>query len=72
MTSSKVFAALKKVDSDNVQNEYYLPDVLKVFLPDSGRTVRSLVCEDEKEVLGVNTVEQLAHVEQIMKERRNG
>ena len=66
--STLVFEALAKVRADNAQKEYYLPDVLKIFLAE-GRIVRSQICEDKDEILGVNTPEQLARAEECLAER---
>lgn len=57
-----LFAALPRVGNANAQGEYYLPDVLSIFLAD-GLTVEAYRSEDFNEIRGVNTVEQLAEVE---------
>jgi UDP-N-acetylglucosamine pyrophosphorylase len=63
--SRELFDALKKINSDNVQNEYYLPDVLNVFI-DEGKKVCAYVTEDYHEISGINTVEQLKEAETIL------
>jgi bifunctional UDP-N-acetylglucosamine pyrophosphorylase/glucosamine-1-phosphate N-acetyltransferase len=63
-----LFAALGEVRADNAQGEYYLTDTLEILLR-RGRRVAARTCRDPREVLGVNTLEQLRDVEGIMKER---
>lgn len=45
--------ALKHINNDNAQNEYYLPDVIKVMY-DKGLKTGSIVVSDNAEVLGIN------------------
>lgn len=45
--------ALKHIDNNNSQNEYYLTDVIKVMY-DKGLKTGSIVVSDNTEVLGVN------------------
>lgn len=45
--------ALKHLTNDNVQNEYYLTDVIKIMY-DKGLKTGSIVVSDNAEVLGVN------------------
>lgn len=61
-----LFLALKRIRSDNAQNEYYLPDVLKIFI-DEGKKVCALIADDPKEIAGINTPEQLSEVERSLK-----
>jgi bifunctional UDP-N-acetylglucosamine pyrophosphorylase/glucosamine-1-phosphate N-acetyltransferase len=63
-----LFEALSQVRADNTQGEYYLTDTLEILLR-LGRRVAARPCEDPREVLGVNTPEQLREVETIMQER---
>lgn len=63
--SQDLFHALKKINSNNAQNEYYLPDVLKVFI-DEGKKVCAYITEDYREISGINTVEQLKEAEDIL------
>lgn len=59
--------ALKKVDNNNAQNEYYLPDVFKLYLKE-GRPVAAIPGTFE-EIKGINTREELEAVEVIFKKR---
>jgi bifunctional N-acetylglucosamine-1-phosphate-uridyltransferase/glucosamine-1-phosphate-acetyltransferase GlmU-like protein len=63
-----LFEALQHVRADNAQGEYYLTDTLEILLR-LGRRVSAEVCSDPREVLGVNTPEQLREVEAIMQQR---
>lgn len=45
--------ALKHINNNNAQNEYYLPDVIKVMY-DKGLKTGSIVVSDNAEVLGIN------------------
>jgi len=63
-----LFAALDEVRADNAQGEYYLTDTLEILLG-MGRRVAAHRCRDPREVAGVNTLEQLREVEEILKER---
>ena len=67
-SSQLLFDALKRIDSNNAQKEYYLPDVLKIFIAD-GRLVRSYSTTDALEISGINTTEQLRAAEAILKNR---
>ena len=49
----ELLKALKEITNDNVQNEYYLTDVIKVMY-DKGLKTGSIVVSDNAEVLGVN------------------
>ena len=54
--------ALAGVGTANRQGEYYLTDTIAI-LRERGRTVAAWKAGDAREVLGVNTVEQLAEAE---------
>lgn len=57
-----VRSALSEVTTDNLQGEYYLTDTIAI-LKARGRTILAHKVEDAREVLGVNTVDQLAEAE---------
>lgn len=65
-----LFDALSKVSNDNVQGEYYLPDVIEI-LKNAGEIVTAYQTEDFEETLGVNDRVALAEAERIFKERTN-
>lgn len=66
--SSDLFEALKSLDNDNAQREYYLPDVLRV-LRESGRKVGVYMVANADEIHGVNTLEDLERAEVILRAR---
>lgn len=65
-----LFAALKNVSNENVQGEYYLPDVIEI-LKNAGEVVTAYQTEDFEETLGVNDRVALSQAETIMKKRIN-
>ncbi|WP_042353265.1 bifunctional UDP-N-acetylglucosamine diphosphorylase/glucosamine-1-phosphate N-acetyltransferase GlmU [Bacillus massiliigorillae] len=65
-----LFEALKKVSNDNVQGEYYLPDVIEI-LKSEGEIVTAYQTADFEETLGVNDRIALSEAEKIMRKRIN-
>ncbi|WP_456277145.1 bifunctional UDP-N-acetylglucosamine diphosphorylase/glucosamine-1-phosphate N-acetyltransferase GlmU [Bacillus sp. AK128] len=65
-----LFEALAQVSNDNVQGEYYLPDVIEI-LKDKGETVSAFQTERFEETLGVNDRVALSQAEKTMRERIN-
>lgn len=65
-----LFEALENVGNDNVQGEYYLPDVIEI-LKEQGETVSAYVTDSFEETLGVNDRVALSEAERIMKKRIN-
>lgn len=65
-----LFNALKSVSNDNVQGEYYLPDVIEI-LKKQGEIVTAYQTNDFGETLGVNDRVALAEAETIMRKRIN-
>ncbi len=66
--NQKLFFALKHVQNDNAQGEYYLPDVIKV-LKGEGERIEAFVLDDSTEAMGVNNRIQLAEAQQVMSRR---
>ena len=60
--AKSLFLALKKVNSNNNQNEYYLTDTLEI-LNKANKLVTSMVLDDMVEASGINSTEQLASLE---------
>lgn len=58
-----LFSALKEISNVNDQAEYYLTDVVSV-LHTKGHKVTSVVLDDLNEVAGVNSLQQLAELEE--------
>ena len=65
-----LFQALKQVSNENVQNEYYLPDVIEI-LKSAGQPVSAFQTQEFDETLGVNDRVALSQAEQIMRKRIN-
>ncbi|MGJ7923169.1 bifunctional UDP-N-acetylglucosamine diphosphorylase/glucosamine-1-phosphate N-acetyltransferase GlmU [Neobacillus sp. LXY-4] len=65
-----LFNALEQVSNDNVQGEYYLPDVIEI-LKKQGEIVTAFQTEEFEETLGVNDRVALSEAERIMKKRIN-
>ena len=65
-----LFSALKKVSNENVQGEYYLPDVIEI-LKEEGEVVTAFQSSDFEETLGVNDRVALSQAEQILRKRIN-
>lgn len=64
-----LFEALRRVDNNNAQREYYLPDVFGMFQRE-GKTMVPFVVEDFDEIRGVNTIEQLEEMESLFARRQ--
>jgi bifunctional UDP-N-acetylglucosamine pyrophosphorylase / glucosamine-1-phosphate N-acetyltransferase len=65
-----LFEAIHNVSNDNVQGEYYLPDVIEI-LKNQGEIVSAYVTDSFAETLGVNDRVALAEAERTMKKRIN-
>lgn len=68
--NKELFDALEKVDNNNAQGEYYLPDVLEI-LKDKNEKVSAYQLENMDEALGVNNRVALSQASAIMKNRIN-
>ncbi|RVU70355.1 MULTISPECIES: bifunctional UDP-N-acetylglucosamine diphosphorylase/glucosamine-1-phosphate N-acetyltransferase GlmU [Lactobacillus] len=68
--NQKLFEALKHVDNNNAQGEYYLTDVLEI-LRNQGERVGAYKMPDFSESLGVNDRIALAQATKIMQKRIN-
>ena len=65
-----LFDALRQIGSANAQGEYYLPDLVKIYRR-RGLTVETLLLDDPREILGVNSRKELAQIGQILRTARN-
>ncbi len=61
-----VLTALKGLNKNNAQGEYYLTDVVAAAVAD-GRQTRALCIDDPTEVMGINDRRQLAEAEVLMR-----
>lgn len=67
VNSKVLFDALSKISPENNQKEYYLTDIFH-FIPKE--QIGTLVTNDELEVTGVNSIEQLEEIDNELKRRR--
>ena len=67
--SSDLFALLARVDNNNAQGEYYLPDIVNIALADGDRAA-VVVTADPDEVAGINSRAELADAERRWQDRR--
>ncbi|MDG5473829.1 bifunctional UDP-N-acetylglucosamine diphosphorylase/glucosamine-1-phosphate N-acetyltransferase GlmU [Jeotgalibacillus sp. ET6] len=65
-----LFKALENVSNDNVQGEYYLPDVIEI-LQTEGETIGAFQTAEASETLGVNDRVALSQAEGLMRARIN-
>ncbi len=65
-----LFDALRSIGSANAQGEYYLPDLVGIYRA-QGRVVETVLLEDSREILGVNSRKELAEVSAILKTTKN-
>jgi bifunctional UDP-N-acetylglucosamine pyrophosphorylase/glucosamine-1-phosphate N-acetyltransferase len=66
-----LFPALEQVRNDNQQGEYYLPDIASIAVR-QGKKIAALRLGDAREIMGINTREELARMEKTLQERING
>jgi bifunctional UDP-N-acetylglucosamine pyrophosphorylase / glucosamine-1-phosphate N-acetyltransferase len=59
-----LFEAIKTLKTDNAQGEYYLTDVFRYFR-DKGIRIGAVPVDNNLEICGINTVEQLEELEKI-------
>lgn len=66
--SPLLFEGLKRIDTNNAQREYYLPDALK-FVIQSGYAVKTVILQDPTEGRGINTRDELIILEQYVSKK---
>jgi UDP-N-acetylglucosamine diphosphorylase/glucosamine-1-phosphate N-acetyltransferase len=66
--AEKLLPALTKLKNNNTQGEYYLTDV-PAILREEGAKIGICALDLGSEIIGVNTVEQLRQVEDILRRR---
>lgn len=62
-------ATLSKLTNDNAQGEYYLTDTIEIVKSEGLGVVATMVIDDMAEIKGVNSPEQLAEAEEILRMR---
>lgn len=68
--NEELFKALEKVDNNNAQGEYYLPDVIEI-LKANNEKVGAFQLENMDETLGVNNRVALSEATALMRQRIN-
>jgi bifunctional UDP-N-acetylglucosamine pyrophosphorylase/glucosamine-1-phosphate N-acetyltransferase len=66
--SSDLFGAVDGLRAENAKREFYLTDTIGLLIG-AARRVEAILAEDWREALGVNTPEQRAEAEAILRER---
>ena len=64
---SKLFDALKQINTQNAQGEYYLPDVIQVLIKNN-ETVEALPVKNPMITYGINSPEDLLYAENMLLE----
>jgi len=67
--SEQLFQTLPLLKNDNNQGEYYLPDVVKIYV-DRGEKVAAVLTPDVEDTHGINNIQQLKRAEQIILSRK--
>ena len=65
----KLFGSLEKINNENAQGEYYLPDVLPI-LKDAGEKIGAFRAEYCIETIGINNRSQLAAADKALRMRK--
>src|SRR5262245_1544246 len=65
-----LFSALSGVRNNNRQGEYYLPDIVALGL-NQGANIETVKVDDVREMMGVNTREELAFMEKNLRQSIN-
>ena len=68
--NERLFEALKNINTNNAQGEYYITDVIGIFR-EAGEKVGAYTLKDFDESLGVNDRVALATAESVMRRRIN-
>lgn len=66
--SRYLFEGLKRINTENAQGEYYLPDALN-YIVSEGLTVKTIPMADSIEGRGINTREELLSLEQYVSKK---
>jgi bifunctional UDP-N-acetylglucosamine pyrophosphorylase/glucosamine-1-phosphate N-acetyltransferase len=64
-----LFQSLTKIRTDNAQREYYLPDVIGILVGQKQK-VGGFKIDAPSDVLGINTRQELAAVDRVMRARK--
>ena len=71
ITAQLLCRYLKQLNNSNSQSEYYLTDIIEIIKTNETMDVDMLEIPVEKvyEIMGVNTIDQLKELEQILKNK---
>lgn len=69
LNAELLFNLLKNVKSNNVQNEYYLTDIVQIAISEN-KKVDAYPIADFDELQGINTQEELLKAEELYKEKQ--
>ena len=61
-----LFENINKINNQNKQSEYYLPDIMPIIMKNNGKVFVHPI-KDEYEIKGANTLEQLTELEEYAK-----
>lgn len=64
-----LFASLEKLGRDNAQGEYYLPDLVEIYLTE-GRKAGAFKWHTAKDLLGINNRMELAEADAFLRKRK--
>jgi bifunctional N-acetylglucosamine-1-phosphate-uridyltransferase/glucosamine-1-phosphate-acetyltransferase GlmU-like protein len=64
--ADRLWEALRRITNNNIQHEYYLTDVIPL-LAASGEKIHSVTSRNSREILGINTEEQLGDARKILR-----
>lgn len=67
-TTKHLFEALKEVNNNNAQGEYYLTDTVEILI-NKGYTVGAIKVDDNDEITGINSRKQLAQAQMIVNQK---
>jgi bifunctional UDP-N-acetylglucosamine pyrophosphorylase/glucosamine-1-phosphate N-acetyltransferase len=65
-----LFGALKAIAAENVQREYYLPDLVAIYR-ERGLGVETVTVGRSEEILGINSRLELAEVSRLVRQGKN-
>lgn len=68
--TAELSEALEKIQPNNAQGEYYLPDTLTI-IKDKGLRVDAFALESPEDISGCNDKEQLAQAAEVIRRRKN-
>ena len=60
-----LWPALKKIKKSKVSGEYYITDLVEIAIRE-GEKVEAIPMKDPREIKGINTIEELREVEEIL------